>query len=398
MRYTQYLTSLEKFGINLGLERISYLLEKLGNPHLKFKSIHIAGTNGKGSTAAMAASILKEAGYKVGLYTSPHLFDYTERIKINGKDISKHDFMEGLRRVKKAAEEMRRQKRARKENPTVFEALTAVAFWYFAKKKIDYAVVEVGLGGRLDATNVISPLVSIITNIDYEHTEVLGKNLSKIAREKAGIIKPGVPVVTAEDKRKPLKVIRDRCEKRNCFLIGVGPGPTSPATILVGKHQKINAACAISAIRLAGIWISKAAIRRGLQKVNWPGRIQVISKDPRLIVDGAHNPAGAKALRVTIQEIFPGKYTLLFGCQKTKEFKKIWHELKPIASKIIITKSSHKLAAEPRKISKYLKKEKIGNCLTGSVKEGFSLWDKKKPLLVTGSLFAVADVLNYLDA
>jgi dihydrofolate synthase/folylpolyglutamate synthase len=390
MRYTDYLASLEKFGINLGLDRITYLLESLGNPHRKFKSIHIAGTNGKGSTAAMIASILKEAGYKVGLYTSPHLFDFRERIKINAENISRRDFSRGLKIVKKLAREPRSQ-------PTVFEALTAVAFWYFAKKKVDYAVVEVGLGGRLDATNVLHPLVAIITNIDYEHTEVLGKRLSKIAAEKAAIIKPGIPVVTAESKNEPLKVIRKVCRKKASLLIAVSSKQTTVSGVLVGKHQKTNAACAISAVRLARIKVTKAAIRRGLQKTDWPGRFQIVSKKPLIVVDGAHNPAGVKALRVTIQETFGGKHTVVFGCQKTKDFKKILKELKPIASNIIITKSSHRLAADPKDISSYLKRQRMPACATTSLDAAIAKWDKKKPLLITGSLFTVSDALKILD-
>lgn len=390
MRYANYLASLEKFGINLGQERITYLLKKLGDPHLKFKSIHIAGTNGKGSTAAMTASILKEAGYKVGLYTSPHLFDYRERIKINGKDISRSDLESGLELIKKISDELT-------DKPTIFEALTALAFDWFAKKKIDYAVVEVGLGGRLDATNVIAPLVSIITNIDYEHTEVLGRSLSKIAREKAAIIKPGVPVVTAEKKTEPLKVMKEACQDKDSFLIGVSPGFASASANLVGKHQKVNAACAVSALRLARIKVARAAIKRGLQRTNWPGRFQVISKRPLIVVDGAHNPAGAKALRVTIEEAFSKKFTLVFGCQRSKDFRKILKELKPITSNAIITKSSHKLAAGPRKILKYLKKLGVRSTVAVSVENAISKWDGESPLLITGSLFTAADALKNLD-
>lgn len=411
----KHLQSLEKLGINLGLDRITYLLEKLKNPHLKFKSIHIAGTNGKGSTAAMIASILKEGGYKVGLYTSPHLFDFRERIKINGKDISKRDFEKGISLIQhiqgvpsppgRGGRPKRRRVRVGvNTQPTIFEALTAVAFWHFARKDVDYAVVEVGLGGRLDATNVINPLVSIITNIDYEHTEVLGESLSKIAAEKAAIIKPGIPVITAENKAEPLRVIKKACGKNASLLIAVGGKPALPAgrqtalsSDLVGKHQKINAACAISAVRLARIKAAKAAIRRGLQKTAWPGRFQVVSKKPLIVVDGAHNPAGVKALRVTIEETFGGKYTVVFGCQKTKDFKKILKELKPIASNIIITKSSHKLAADPKDMSRYLKMQSVPVCVTSSVDDAIAEWDKKKPLLITGSLFAVADALKILD-
>ncbi|MEE8638071.1 MAG: cyanophycin synthetase, partial [Candidatus Margulisiibacteriota bacterium] len=261
----------------------------------------------------------------------------------------------------------------------------------------DYAVVEVGLGGRLDATNVITSLVSIITNIDYEHTEVLGRSLSKIAREKAAIIKPGVPVVTAENKAGPLKVFKKACGKKASLLIAVSSKQAAVSSNLVGKHQKVNAACAVSALRLARIKVARASILKGLQKTDWPGRFQVISKRPLVIVDGAHNPAGAKALRVTIEETFPKKFTLVFGCQKTKDFRKILDLLKSIVSNAIITKSSHKLAADPGMILKYLRKRNFRACAASSVMEAISKWDQEGPLLVTGSLFTAADALKNLD-
>lgn len=408
MQAKKYLHSLEKFGINLGLERITYLLEKLDNPHRKFKSLHIAGTNGKGSTAAMTASILKEAGHKIGLYTSPHLFDYRERIKINGRNISSREFAEGLKIIKTIAKKPIRLGGSGFRAPTVFEALTAVAFWYFAKEKVDYAVVEVGLGGRLDATNVLTPLVSVITNIDYEHTEVLGKTLAKIAQEKAAIIKPAVPVVTAEGKKEPLGVIEKTCREKGCRLMCVEPEtellgsikyrkPRSASTLLgtmsrsnglfagfqlQGPHQKLNASCALSAILLANIKVSKKEIKEGLRKVKWPGRFQIVSKKPLIIVDGAHNPAGIRVLRVTIEEMFAEKFTVIFGCQKTKDYKKMLQTLRPIAKKIIITRSSHQQAAELKDAC--------------SFKQAFAKWDRKMPLLITGSLFLAADALNSL--
>jgi dihydrofolate synthase/folylpolyglutamate synthase len=387
----QYLQSLEKFGINLGLARITALLGKLGDPHFRFKSIHITGTNGKGSTAAMIASILNEAGFKVGLYTSPHLIDYRERIKINGGNISETDFESGLELVRKISDQLA-------DKPTVFEVLTAVAFWYFAKQKVDFAVVEVGMGGRLDATNVIVPLVSIITNIDYEHTAVLGKTLSKIAGEKAAIIKPGVPVVTAETKAEPLRVIKKVCEKNNSLLIAVSSRQSAVSSRLIGEHQRVNAACAISAIRLAGINVSSRDIARGLKEVNWPGRFQIVSKKPLLIIDGAHNPAGATVLKVTIEKMFARKFVMIFGCQRDKDYKKVIRILKPIISAVIVTRSSHLQAADPRDIIKYFIAQKIPAESTGSVKEALSKWNRVEPLIVTGSLFVVADTLKHLDA
>jgi len=383
----QYLESLEKFGIHLGLKRIEYLLSRLDNPHLKFKSLHVAGTNGKGSTCAMIAAILKAAGYKVGLYTSPHLLAYTERIKINGQDIPRKRFFEGLKKVQKLTVSMR-------DKPTVFEVLTAVAFWYFAEEKVDYAVVEVGMGGRLDSTNVITPLVSVITNIDYEHMEVLGKSLSKIAGEKGGIIKPGIPVVTAEKKSEPLRVMKKICQKMDSMLVAVSSKQLAVSSGLIGTHQRSNAACAIAAIRMAGIKVSKKAIQSGLSKVRWPGRFQVISKNPLVLVDGAHNPAGIKTLQVTIRDRFPGiKFMVIFGCQKDKDARKMLSRLSSIASKIIVTRSSHKNAVNSRKLSKYMEKD----FLTDSLRQALAYWDKASPLVITGSLFLVADALKVFN-
>jgi len=385
----KYLESLEKFGINLGLERITALLKKLDNPQQKFKSIHIAGTNGKGSTAATIASILKEAGYKVGLYTSPHLFKYNERIKVNGKDIGEKDFEKGLGIIRDIVKNpilkygelfptihcgVANEKQ--RKTPTVFEALTAVAFWYFAKKKVDYAVVEVGMGGRLDATNVLTPLVSVITNIELEHTRVLGNSLTKIAKEKAAIIKPGIPVVTAENKPAPLSVIKQVCKKKNSLLLLMKQkGSVS------GSIQDINKACALSAILLANIKVSKKAIKLGLKRVDWPGRFQVVKKRPLIMVDGAHNPAGIKAFKVMIKERFG---TVVFGCQRDKDYPKMLRLLKPITKQLIVTQSTHKQA----------RRFKDSVPLRQALKRA----KKHPPVLVTGSLFLVADALKLLDA
>jgi len=405
----KYLRSLEKFGINLGLKRINYLLAKLNNPQHKFRSIHIAGTNGKGSTAAMIASILKEADYKVGLYTSPHIIDYTERIKVKGKDIPKKDFRKCLKIVKGIARNPRLKSgelfptlqcgvagSPENAHPTIFEVLTAAAFLYFAHKKVDIAVVEVGLGGRLDATNVLKPLASVITNIDLEHTKVLGKALGKIAGEKAAIIKPGVPVITAEKKAPALKVIKKAAQKAGSVLVQVKGYDLVKIPHLIGEHQKLNAGCAVAAIRLARLNVTRAQIVNGLRATEWLGRFQVVSRNPLIIMDGAHNPAGAKALKVTIKQQFPGKYTVIYGCQKTKDFKKVLTELKPITSRLIITSSSHTQAQDPRTIAKWVRGKMTAHvCPTPS--SALLVWDGRSPLLITGSLFLVADVYKLIS-
>jgi dihydrofolate synthase / folylpolyglutamate synthase len=385
MNYSEaikYLASLEKFGINLGLARITGLLDELGDPQLKFRSLHVAGTNGKGSTCAMMAAILKEAGFKVGLYTSPHLLDFTERVQINGKNISKKEFAEGLGIIKKTARKPRLL-----EEPTVFEVLTALAFWYFAKKKVDYAIVEVGMGGRLDATSVITPLVSVITNIDLEHTAVLGKTLAKIAAEKSAIIKPGVPVVTAETKSEALRVMKDQADKNKSLLVQVSSQGEGFKTGLLGKHQKVNAACAVAAVRLAGIKVDNPTVVAGLKKVEWPGRFQVVKKRPLTILDGAHNPAGARVLTATLEQQFPGeKFTFIIGVQKDKDVAAMLTEFKKVAKEIIITRSSNKAAADTVSQKKSIS---LNKALELSVGE-----DR----IITGSLFLVADAIKYLDA
>lgn len=376
MRY-RYLESLEKFGIDLGLDRINKLLCRLNAPQRAFRSIHVAGTNGKGSTCAMIASVLKEAGYKVGLYTSPHLFEYPERIKINGKNISQKDFARGLKLIEELSNKLTNK-------PTVFEVLTAVAFWYFAKEKVDYAVVEVGMGGRLDATNVIRPSVSVITNIDLEHAKVLGRTLGRIAYEKAGIIKPGIPVVTAETKAEPLRVMKEIAKKNGSPLIAVNRKQSAVSSSLIGTHQKINAACAIAAIRLAGIKVSRSQIANGLRKVVWPARFQVIRRDPITIVDGAHNPSGVKVLLAALKKHYPrDRFTFIVGVQRDKDASAMLRQVKKVASRILLTRSSHRQAA----------------ILPGEVKLKEALGQTVgEDRVIAGSLFLAADALKYLDA
>ncbi|OGC05106.1 hypothetical protein A2276_04095 [candidate division WOR-1 bacterium RIFOXYA12_FULL_43_27] len=360
-------------GIKLGLERIEYLLEKLDNPHLKFKSIHVAGTNGKGSVCAMLSSILKEAGYKVGMYTSPHLLNYNERMKIGGRDIRSRGLEKYFKMVRP---------HAKKVQATEFEILTAMAFKYFADKKVDIAVVEVGMGGRFDATNVLIPEVSVITTIDYDHCEYLGNTLAKIAYEKAGIIKPGVPVVTGESKRTALQVIRRIAKQKEtgCWVVGEDAGIEAGCPLL-GKHQKLNASIAVKVAQFLGI--SKSAIRKGIRKTKWLGRFQVISKKPLVIIDGAHNPAGIRALKVTIKEQgIKTPLNLIFGVQRGKDVDAMVKEISPIAKNVIVTQSSHPRAMPKKELAKKIKQPAV--------------IDKRLPTVICGSLFLVADVLrNY---
>ena len=283
-------------------------------------------------------------------------------------------------------------------SPTIFEALTAVAFYYFAQKKVDIAVVEVGLGGRLDATNVLTPLVSVITNIDLEHTEVLGRTISKVAAEKAAIIKPKIPVVTAERKPAALKVMKKAAKKCGSLLLQVEGYDSVKIPHLLGEHQKLNAACAVSAIRLAGINVTRTQIRKGLNLAHWPGRFQVISRKPLIILDGAHNPAGAKALNKTVKKLYPKqKLVMIFGCQKTKDYRKVLKELEPSVETLILARSSHHESMDPEQLADNIETKWKGPiATTGSAAQALKLWDGKHPLLITGSLFLVADILEII--
>lgn len=307
------LTSQGKFYINLGLERISAILELLGNPQDSLKCFHIAGTNGKGSVCAILAAVLKEYGLTVGLYTSPHIFDYTERININGQDISKDDFTGYVTEICSLADK-------NNIHLTEFEILTATAFKYFADKKVDVVVLETGLGGRFDATNVIKKnLCAIITHIDLDHTERLGSTKDKIAFEKAGIIKENCPVVTSEG----YEAIKDAADEKNSLLLFTAPFADTTNLSLKGIYQQENLALALAALKLVYPEIPQSVVDEGLKKVQHPCRFQVL-EDENLIIDGAHNPNGIAGLRESLDFYYPDKFRrFVFGCLKNKDYKKM---------------------------------------------------------------------------
>ena len=307
------LTSQGKFYINLGLERISAILELLGNPQDSLKCFHIAGTNGKGSVCAILAAVLKEYGLTVGLYTSPHIFEYTERIKINGQDISKDDFAGYVTGICSLADK-------NNIHLTEFEILTATAFKYFADKKVDVVVLETGLGGRFDATNVIKKnLCAIITHIDLDHTERLGSTKDKIAFEKAGIIKENCPVVTSEG----YEAIKDAADETNSLLLFTAPFADTTNLSLKGIYQQENLALALAALKLVYPEIPQSVVDEGLKKVQHPCRFQVL-EDENLIIDGAHNPNGIAGLRESLDFYYPDKFRrFVFGCLKNKDYKKM---------------------------------------------------------------------------
>lgn len=306
------LTSQGKFYINLGLDRISAVLDLLDNPQDKLKCIHVAGTNGKGSVCAIISKILSDAGIKTGLYTSPHIFNYTERIKINDKDISKEDFAKYVFKVCELADK-------NNIHLTEFEILTAVMFKYFADNNVEVVVLETGLGGRFDATNVIkSNLCSIITHIDLDHTERLGNTKSKIAFEKAGIIKSNCPVFTSEGYEE----IKDKADEVNSLFILVAPFEDPSNLALKGTCQQENLSLALAAVRKIFPQIPEDSIQNSLKRVKHPCRFQLCRND--LIADGAHNPNGIMALRESLDLYYPDeKRCFVFGCLRNKDYKKM---------------------------------------------------------------------------
>lgn len=369
-----YLASLGKFGINLGLGRIEKLLELMRRPERRFRTIHVTGTNGKGSTTAMLAAILQAAGLRTGMYTSPHLADYTERFQVNGQPISREAFAEAIAYTRRFVDEMTA---AGWEHPTEFEVLTAAAFYWFAAAGVDYAVIEVGLGGLLDSTNVIVPEVAVITNVTLEHTDRCGSTVAEIAGHKAGIIKEGVPVVTAA-AGEALAIIEATAAVKKAPLTVRGRDFSAEAAgrqgwrqqvsiasrrhgrlgnfrlALLGRHQAANAGLAVMASLVLGERegrLTAAAIAAGLESVRWPGRFEVFPGEPLVVIDGAHNPDGAAVLRATLDEVFPGQAVVfLLGILADKDIAGITGTLiRPVDSVVAVRPASER-AADPERV------------------------------------------------
>lgn len=405
------------------LVRMEQLLFSLGNPHQDLKIIHIAGSKGKGSTAAMVASILTASGLRTGLYTSPHLISPRERFRIDGCLISEEDFLDGVNQLVPQAESMRQAGNP----PTFFEIYTAVGFLYFPQSRVDFAVLEVGLGGRLDATNVVSrPEVSVITPISLEHTNILGHSLPEIAAEKAGIIKPGCTVVLAPQAIEAHEIIREICQKnqspcidveRTTTISGVEAIPGGQRfslttaqnsylgleTPLLGGHQRINAATALCAIEaLDHPRISDETIHEGLAQVVWPGRMQVIPGSPRLVLDGAHSPASVQALRCALEDSFEyDRLIMVIGLSQDKDIQHIGQEICTIADLVVLTKASDMpRAVEPSQLEEQwtslASRIKVVQNARNALEEAFGQAGKHDLICVTGSLYLVGEVLDQL--
>src|SRR3990172_1592591 len=416
-----YLFGLQKFGIKFGLSNISRLLELVGNPHKTLKTVHIAGTNGKGSTAATIASIMKEAGYKVGLYTSPHLIDFTERKKISGKEIEEGEVVRLTEYIRSKVQDS--EFKDELERITFFEFTTAMALIYFKEKEVDMAVMETGMGGRLDATNVIGLFVYVITNISVEHKEYLGDTIEAVASEKGGIIKDGVHILTGVDQPAAFQVIERICNEKRAPLYRLGRdfsfhrkgfnnfsynGINESFDLLTlnlrGGHQFQNASLAVAAVEMLknkGFLIPPEALIDGLGKVSWPGRLETISQSPMIILDGAHNPAGAEMLsRAIKEELEFNRLYLVLGIMADKEVEGIISPLAPLAHEIILSRPKYERASNPSDLLPLTRRYNVNctafNDLREAIDYAKSRAGNEDLIIISGSLFTVGEARGIL--
>ncbi len=415
----EYLEEVSNLGSIYGTGRMEILLENLGNPDKKLKYIHVAGTNGKGSTASMLSSILTKAGFKVGLFTSPHLIDYNERIKICGNDISDEDFCRAAAAVKEAAAPMRDQ-----VIPTVFERITAMGVYYFWEQKCDIVILEVGLGGRLDATNVIeAPELSVICRLDLEHTELLGNTIEEIAGEKGGIIKPGCPVVLYGQTKEAEGVIKNICEEKGCELVITDQDKAELILknddgqvinyrdrkdiklALVGSYQLNNALTVLDAVDVLKkkYDISEEAIYEGLRDAKWPGRFAIHMRNPYLLVDGAHNPNGATELARGLKDYFPGmKFTFMFGVMADKDYDGMIDKILFAANKFITVTPKNYRALDSAALKEEIE-SKFGvpaidaHSVEEGVEEALKCREAGENICIFGSLYQVGDILKVFE-
>ena len=410
----QFLYGLRLFGAKLGLENTFRLAELAGNPQKALRFVHIAGTNGKGSTCAMLESIYRASGLRVGLFTSPHLISFSERIQVNRKSIPEGDVARLVKEMRillgQAWGNLNADHAATQAggHPTFFEVVTVMALRYFAEQRCDLVIWETGLGGRLDATNIVTPLASVITNIAYDHEKWLGADLASIAGEKAGIIKHGVPVVTGAEELQTLDVIRRVARKQAAPITVVSREEMLPVLdkiqlSLSGEHQRVNAAIAVTTIQVLQpqIAVSEAAIHTGLAKVQWPGRLQIIEKPgQKILLDGAHNVAGAQALATAIQEYFPGKKpALILGVLEDKNWEGICKVLAPLASRVFAVPVSSERAADPAELKEACQKANPSaeSKLFVSLSEALDAASEEPFVVITGSLYLVGEALQFLQ-
>lgn len=411
-----------RFGSQLGLARITQLCKELGNPQDQFKSIHIGGTNGKGSVSAILNSILQHSGYKVGLFTSPHLVDYRERFQINGELISLLELQEIVKRVNVAIDKVE-QNYASLGSVTEFEAATVVGFLYFADNQVDCAIIEVGLGGRLDSTNVLAPEISVITSISYDHTERLGNLLTEIAIEKAGIIKQGIPVVSGYQNEEVIKILSQSAADLNSAFYCLDTEDWSPlctdskggqllfsyfskdtlSISLLGYHQLENAATALLTLKVLkelGWDFSETNIKKGLANIYWPGRLEIVSdNEPFIIIDGAHNQAGISNLAKNLPRIIgQDKLTFIIGLTQDRPAN-LLHPLLPLAQRIIFTKAKGGRipAKEPQELYDYAVSKNVYAEVQETIYEALEAISKEEKVCICGSLYLIGEVKAYFS-
>jgi dihydrofolate synthase / folylpolyglutamate synthase len=374
-------------GIKLGLDGIRALTEALGNPQMSLKFIHVAGTNGKGSVCAMIDSICRTAGLRTGLFTSPHLVRYNERIQVDRRPIPDEALERELVQIQTVIS-------TNGLNPSFFEISTALAFEYFSESEVDIVVLETGLGGRLDATNVVTPIVSVLTSIDLDHQKILGNSRVEIAREKAGIIKPGIPVVSAPQPAEVREVFDSIARECNTRVIYPELPAGLPYVALAGLHQKVNASVAIEAIAQSRLPVTAEAIEAGLAKVFWPGRFH--HAGPNLVLDGAHNPAASWHLVQTWKEHHRGRTpTVIFGGLQDKNLSEMLEALSQIAARFFLVPIRNDRSADPADLQtpSHLARGVFPDVKTAIIKAQ-TLGD---PILVTGSLYLVGETLAWID-
>lgn len=411
-----YIHSISWRGSKPGLERISGMMEQLGNVQEDLKFIHIAGTNGKGSVSAMLSSVLTAAGYRTGLFISPYIMRFNERMQVNGVPISDEELAEIITEVQPVAESMT-------ERPTEFEIITAAAFLWFARQKCDIVVLETGLGGRLDATNLISKNVcAVITNLGMDHTEYLGNTLGEIAGEKCGILKPGCPVVAYRSAPEAMKVIRARAKELECPVRTADFGKIKALSAdlqgqtfqykqfpeltvhLLGAHQLKNAAVAletISVLRKAGWEIPDEAVVQGMDATRWPGRFEVLQDNPLVIVDGAHNPQGVESLIAAVKEYLPGQHIVcVTGVLADKDWKPMMDRLKTVVSDFVAVTPDSPRALGNVRLARYLTDREHWVSVADDVEKGLTgALERAKAtggmVLACGSLYMAADVRRF---
>jgi dihydrofolate synthase/folylpolyglutamate synthase len=418
----KYINECSKFSINLGLERTEKMLELLGNPEKKLKCIHLAGTNGKGSISTMIGQILMEEGYKTGLYTSPFIQEFGERIQINRENITKEEVAELITRISAVVEQVIA---LGYDAPTQFEIVTVAAFLYFYEKNVDYVVLEVGLGGRLDSTNVVNPILSVISSISFDHMDILGDTLEEIAYEKAGIIKDNVPVVIYPQDRSVYRIIEKIAADKNCAVTYADRGEVSLSRVfidedfigqeievntrtkeytvklsLLGKHQLMNCLTAVTAIEAlikTGIVISEKSIIEGLSKVKWMARMEVLNKNPLVVIDGAHNRDGMFMLIKSIKEYFEyDKLILILGILADKEVEKMVGLISKKAHKVICVTPHNERAELSQNLKKVVEKHNKNSLAFDDYQEAYeealNSCGENDLLLICGSLYMVGDM------